>query len=196
MSEPVIALGGARFAHGIAKVTEVPLQGMITLRGDLAEKSVQTAATLVAAGDMPQARQARITGDTGVAWMSPDEALILCPYAAVAETMGKMQKVLGEAHALVLDVSDARASFQIRGPRAREVLGKLCPVDFSEQAFGPGSFRRTRMAQVPAALWPCGHDVVQLVCFRSHAQYVFDLLCVAAQPGSAVWPEATPGGSV
>ena len=52
--------------------------------------------------------------------------------------------------------------------------------------FTPGMFRRTRLAQVPAALWMTEDDSFQIICFRSVAQYVFDLLCVAAQDGSKV----------
>ena len=85
-----------------------------------------------------------------------------------------------------MNVSDARAVFRIKGPNTREVLAKLAPVDLSPQAFGPGMIRRTRLAQVPAAFWMEDTDTAQLVCFRSVAQYVFDLLKTAAQPGSEV----------
>jgi len=85
-----------------------------------------------------------------------------------------------------VDVSDARAVFDLSGPRARDVLAKLCPVDLSQDTFTVGMFRRTRMAQVPAAFWLRGPETFRIVCFRSQAQYVFDLLKVAAQPGSAV----------
>jgi len=184
MSEAVTALNGAAYSDGIAEIREVPLQGMITVRGDLSDKAVQKAALRGRGSEMPQAGHAVITGDTGVAWMSPDEALILCAYEAVGAEAAAMRDVLGDTHALVVNVSDARASFQIKGTHARDVLAKLCPVDLSAGAFGPGQFRRTRMAQVPAALWLAAPDTLQVICFRSQAQYVFDLLCVAAQPGS------------
>ncbi|MEO9629184.1 MAG: sarcosine oxidase subunit gamma, partial [Sulfitobacter sp.] len=47
-------------------------------------------------------------------------------------------------------------------------------------------FRRTRMGQVPAAFWLREDGVFEVICFRSVAQYMFDLLSVAAQPGSEV----------
>ena len=72
------------------------------------------------------------------------------------------------------------------GAFAREVLGKLMPVDFSADAFGPGQIRRSRMAQVPAAVWMTGEDAFRVVCFRSVAQYVFDLLKTAASEGGEV----------
>lgn len=186
MSEAVTALNGAHFADGIVEVREVQLLGMITLRADLTDKTVQKAALLGRGTTMPQAGEALIDGDSGVAWMSPDEVLILCPYARVTEELDALQKALGKTHALAVNVSDARASFQVKGLHARDVLAKLCPINLSTDAFGSGRFRRTRMAQVPAALWLAEDDALQIICFRSHAQYVFDLLCVAAQPGSEV----------
>ncbi|MEM7441658.1 MAG: sarcosine oxidase subunit gamma family protein, partial [Pseudomonadota bacterium] len=89
-------------------------------------------------------------------------------------------------HALAVNVSDARAIFQVSGPIAREVLAKLAPVDFSREAFRPGQFRRSRLAQVPAAIWADDEDIFRIICFRSVAEYVFNLLKVAAQPGSEV----------
>jgi sarcosine oxidase subunit gamma len=182
MSEPVTALNGAICSDGIAEVAEVPLQGMITLRGDLGSAAVKKAV----GGAVPDAGHAKINGLSGVAWMSPDEVLVLCPYEEVSRKLAEMHKALEGAHALAVDVSDARASFRVTGPAAREVLAKLCPVDLSKTAFTEGMFRRTRMAQVPAAMWLSGADSLQIVCFRSQARYVFDLLCTAAQPGSDV----------
>ena len=187
MSDPVTALNGASYEAGIATVTEVPLQGMITLRGDLKDAKVQKAATNITKTAFPEPGHAAIEGDKGIAWMSPDEALVLCDYATVAETSESMTKTLGTTHALAVNVSDARASFRVTGAHARDVLAKLCPVDLSPDAFTVGMFRRTRMAQVPAALWLCGPDSIQIICFRSQAQYVFDLLSAAAQPGSEVY---------
>lgn len=184
MSEPVTALGGASSEVGIAVISEVPVQGMITLRGDLAAGAVKKAATGPTKVEMPGPGEAHVSGETGLCWMSPDELLVLCPYAAVAEVLAQMQKALGKAHALAVNVSDARASFMVRGTHAREVMAKLCPVDLAADRFTPGMFRRTRMAQVPAAFWMVDETTFQIVCFRSQAQYVFDLLTVAAQPGS------------
>ncbi|MFK7765330.1 MAG: sarcosine oxidase subunit gamma [Roseobacter sp.] len=186
MSEPVTALNGASFDGGIALVKEVPLQGMITLRGDLMSQAVHAAATIAMPGDMPGPGTARIEGENGVAWMSPDEALILCAYDVVPEVLGEMHGVLQKSHALAVNVSDARASFRVCGPHARDVVAKLCPVDLAPAVFVQGMFRRTRMAQVPAALWLCADDAFQVICFRSQARYVFDLLSIAAQKGSEV----------
>jgi len=185
MADPVSPLGGAS-ASGIANVREIGLQGMITLRGDLANARVAGAAKGAAGVDVPGPGQAAMNGASGIAWMSPDELLVLCPYADVAAVLKKMHTALEGSHALAVNVSDARAVFDLSGPRAREVLAKLVPVDLAPNQFTPGMFRRTRMAQIPAAFWLQGDETFRIVTFRSTAQYAFDLLKTAATPGSEV----------
>ncbi|MEM8539033.1 MAG: sarcosine oxidase subunit gamma family protein [Pseudomonadota bacterium] len=143
-------------------------------------------ATEAAGVDMPAPGTANCAGDHGLCWMSPDEVLILCHYADVAACLSKITKALAGEHHLAVDVSDARASFRLSGPRAREVMAKVCPVDLSPAAFEPGQFRRSRLAQVPAAFWMPDAETFQIICFRSVAQYVNDVLKTAAQPGSEV----------
>lgn len=185
MSEAQSALSGARF-DGDVTITEGGLQGMITLRGDLAAPGIKNAATGVAGVDFPGVRQFAGVGPRGIGWMSPDELLILLPYAEAATAVQTMGASLQGDHHLVADVSDARALFRIEGPRAREVLAKLCPVDFAPDAFGPGDLRRTRAAQAAVAIWMRDDGTFELVCFRSVARYVFDLLSDAAHPTGVV----------
>ncbi|WP_212526095.1 sarcosine oxidase subunit gamma family protein [Actibacterium sp. MT2.3-13A] len=185
MSEPVSALDGAA-CEGFARVAEQGPRGMITLRGDLASVAVKNAATGVAGVDFPGQRECHVVGERGLAWMSPDELMVMLPHAEVPAAVATMTGALSGEHSLVADVSDARALFRIEGPGAREVLAKLAPVDLSPAAFAPGMIRRTRLAQVPAAFWMAGAETFELVCFRSVAQYVFDLLKGAAAPGGEV----------
>ena len=185
MSDVQMALGGASF-DGLVTIEEVAGQGMITLRGDLTDHTLKKAATAAAGVDMPGPGHGHHTADGGLCWMSPDELLVLCPYDAVAATLAQMHETLGGTHAMAVDVSDARATFQVSGPAAREVMAKLAPVELSPEAFAPGMFRRTRLAQVPAAFWMPEPAAFRVVCFRSHAQYVFDLLRTAAAEGSDV----------
>ncbi|WP_299966922.1 sarcosine oxidase subunit gamma family protein [uncultured Roseobacter sp.] len=196
MSEPVTALGGAVFETGIATVREEPVQGMITLRGDLEDSAVRAAAIGASGAEMPDRGTITTSEDASLAWMSPDELMLLCPHGEVPERLARLQEGLGDAHALAVNVSDARALLSVVGPKARDVLAKLCPVDLSPGAFTPGMFRRTRMAQVGAAFWMPTEETFRVVCFRSQTQYVFDVLTVAAQKGSdvGIWPDPTGGG--
>lgn len=185
MSDLQSALANASF-DGIARVREQGLQGMITLRGDFAAPAVKKAATAASGTAMPGQRKAVFSDTGGMAWMSPDELLILCPYAEVTDRLAALTTALAGTHALAVNVSDARAMFEVSGPHAREVVAKLCPVDLSPQAFAPGDFRRTRMAQVAAAIWADDDQTLRIICFRSVARYVFGVLSVAAQKCSEV----------
>ncbi|MEX0349878.1 MAG: sarcosine oxidase subunit gamma [Paracoccaceae bacterium] len=185
MSEPISALNGAR-AEGIAIIEELGLQGMITLRGDQGDKGLAKAATSATGQKMPGQRRANLADDSGLCWMSPDELLVLVPYAEVEAKLAEMVKALGPSHALAVNVSDARAVLRVSGDHAREVMAKLAPVDLSAEAFEPGDFRRTRLAQVAAAFWMEEDGSFRIICFRSVAEYVFNLLKIAAQPGSEV----------
>jgi sarcosine oxidase subunit gamma len=184
MSNAVSALDGKAYA-GFAKVSEAGLQGMITLRGDLASPAMKKAVKAAVGTDVPAKARIAFTGNKGAGWMSPDELLILVPYSEVAKTVETLTKALAKDHALIADVSDARAMFRIKGDKAGEVLMKLCPVDLTR--LQPGELRRTRAAQVAAALWKSDPDEFILVSFRSVAGYVFGLLESSARPGSEVF---------
>ncbi|EGJ21147.1 sarcosine oxidase, gamma subunit [Cereibacter sphaeroides WS8N] len=184
MSEAVSALGNASF-EGFATVRELGPMGMITLRAKHDLPVLAKALQKVLKAELPERRRIVSAGEVRVGWMSPDELLILLPYAEVTARVAALAKALGSAHALVTDVSDARCLFAIEGERAAEVLMKLSPTDLP--ALEPGELRRTRVAQVAAAFW-AEEGGFRLVAFRSVAAYVMGLLAHSAQPGSELFP--------
>jgi sarcosine oxidase subunit gamma len=185
MSEPVSALGHASFS-GFATVQEIGTLGMIALRAKADLPGLPAAAMAATGLALPEVRRIAAAGDRSIGWMSPDEWLIILPYADVAATLAVLGTALAGQHHLAVDVSDARAVFRITGPKADQVLMKLSPVDLAR--LEPGELRRTRAAQVACAFWRDG-DGFTLVCFRSVAAYVMGVLTHSAQPGSEI--EAT-----
>lgn len=185
MSKAVSALQGVKF-DGFAKVEETGLRGMITVRGDLASKEVAAAVKAATGAEMPELRKVTSGENGAVAWMSPDELLVVVDYDAANAAVATMSDALKATHALVANVSDARAVFRLIGDSSRDVLAKLAPVDFAKDAFGVGDIRRSRIAQVPAAVWANADGSFEVICFRSVAQYVFDVLKVSARPGGEV----------
>lgn len=171
------ALPGASF-RGAVDIHEAGLTGMVTLRADLGAASVATAVQQATGCALPARRRLVRQGDMAVAWMSPDELLILCPHARAAALETDLTKALEGEFATAANLSDARAAFCISGAEWRGVLAKLCPVDFA--ALSVGELRRTRAAQVAMAVMVDAPDQVTVICFRSVAGYVFDLLSNAA----------------
>lgn len=185
MSDPVLPLNGASF-EGLCQVHETGPQGMITLRGDLSSPLVRAALRDATGLDVPDVRGVRSAGDTGLLWMSPDELMVLVPYRQAAALADRLATGLAGQHALVVNVSDMRALFQVRGTQIRDVLAKLAPVDFAPEALPVGELRRTRFAQVPAGVWLVDNATAQIFCFRSVAAYMFNLLSAVADPDSHV----------
>ncbi|WP_417209863.1 sarcosine oxidase subunit gamma [Antarctobacter sp.] len=185
MSEPTLPLGGTSF-EGLVEVREIGPQGMITLRGDLSAPEVSAAVTDLTGQPLPDRRGANTAGDTGLLWMSPDELLILVPYRQAGSAVDRLNAALAGQHCLVVNVSDMRALFQLRGTQIRDVLAKLAPVDFAPEALPAGELRRTRFAQVAAGVWLVDDSTARVFCFRSVAEYMFNLLSTVADPDSFV----------
>jgi sarcosine oxidase subunit gamma len=179
MSDPVCARNGASF-QGFATIREIGPVGMIALRAK-GLKSLDKAIKAAVGTKLPAQRCIEVNTDRACGWMSPDEYLLVLPYAEVATALATLAKSLAGQHYLAVDVSDARAVFRVEGTKADQVLRKLSPTDIDRLA--PNELRRTRVAQVAAAFWQQDQGFT-LVCFRSVAGYVMGLLTHSAEPGS------------
>lgn len=180
-----IARDGAR-AEGEVLVEGQGPQGMISLRCDLGAAALKTAL----AGEglaVPAPLSLTRDGARAVLWMSPDELLLLCPYDEAPALCARLTEALSGTHALVAVVSDARAAFKLTGEEAllRETLAKLTPADMRPEAMPEGCVRRTRLAQVAAAIWFEG-GAAHVLAFRSGADYVFGALAYAGRSGARV----------
>ncbi|WP_295532706.1 sarcosine oxidase subunit gamma [uncultured Thioclava sp.] len=188
MSDAVSALQGATH-EGFVTVAEAGLVGMLSIRCDLTSKTLLKA--LKAHGfPKPEPRQIVEAESGALAWMSPDELLLICDHAQAAQLARTLSEALEKTHALIGNVSDARALFRIQGAKSDQVIMKLCPADIA--ALPTGEMRRTRLAQVPAAFWRSGPNEISLICFRSVASYVMGLLEISARPGSELFETASP----
>lgn len=178
---PVPALNGASYT-GYARIREVGPLGMISLRAGHDLAGLANAIFAATGCSVPALRTVQTAGAKRAAWMAPDEYLLIVPYNEVRAALDAIGAALAGQHHLAVDVSDARAVFTI-DTMAASVLAKLSPTDFA--ALGVHEVRRTRLAQVAAAFWLEGEGAT-VVCFRSVAQYVFDLLCHSASPGTEI----------
>jgi sarcosine oxidase subunit gamma len=183
MSNSVSALDG-NVQVGAVCVSETGLRGMISLRGNLSDESLCACVTDLAGVDFPQTGQALVRDDKGLIWMSPDEILILAAYDDARQVIDVVEEKLKGTHFLATNVSDARSVIAVQGRYAREVLAKLAPVDLHPDAFGPGSFCRSRLAQAAAAFWMRDDETIEVMTFRSTAAYAFGLLAKAAEGGA------------
>ena len=170
-------------ANPLATITRQTGLGMITIRADL-----DRAGDAIAEGvglAIPDTTGVTGDGTRILAWMSPDELLLMLPAAETPEAMMALEQALTGEHGLVVDMSDARAVFDITGPDAADVISKLVPVDAA--AMPTGHLRRSRAAQTAVAVWRHGEGF-RLFGFRSTADYLELILQNAAIAGSQLAP--------
>jgi sarcosine oxidase subunit gamma len=180
---PETVLGGATLDPAV-RIALRPAPGMVTLRGDLGAAPIREAVLAATGLAMPDRRRIVIAGDQSAAWMSPDEVLLLTAPGRGHQLATALGAALSGVHHLAADVSAARVVFRIEGDGGREVLAKGAPVDLSCAGFAPGDLRRTRLGQVAVAFWMVDAGTIDLVCFRSVADFTARWLAAAAAPGS------------
>ncbi|MFC4308818.1 sarcosine oxidase subunit gamma [Steroidobacter flavus] len=91
---------------------------------------------------------------------------------------------LGE-YAAIADQSDGQAVLRVSGPKAREALCKLVPIDLHPRIFRSGDVSVTAAAHIGATLWrldddPSGHAVFEIAVFRSLAESFWTALSESA----------------
>lgn len=167
----------------LATITPVNGMGMVLIRARLDRSGAAVAAGAGLA--LPAQGRWTAAGARWLGWMSPDELLLMLPHAEVPEAAAALSGALEGHHALVLDVSDMRCVYDITGRKPGQVIAKLCPVDL--RALPADGVRRTRAAQIACALWRQGTGY-RIVAFRAVADYLRDILTLAAAPGSDLDP--------
>ena len=156
--------------------------GMISLKGDLADKSFKKIITENLDLSLPNARNVSTSNNISIIWMAPDELLVLVDYDQIDQYVKSLEKNLDGQHYLLANVSDARVIFNLKGKGVCEVLAKGTPADMS--VFEVNDVRRSRIGQLAAAFWMVKDDEIKLICFRSVSDYMFDWLKVASAPNS------------
>ena len=172
-----------RSYSGYVKVSEKMATGMLTVRGDFRSSKFKTSFANAVGTKLPKEREV-ILAKNSVAWMSPDELLILCNDAEVTSLTQNLQMELKNQHHMLVNVSDARALFEVSGSGMREVIAKLAPVNIA--TLDIGEIRRTRFSQIAAAFWLTSETSLFVICFSSVADYMFNLLKISSIPNSTV----------
>lgn len=171
--------------------------GLLSLRGSRAVVSAALQKVGLAAPDQRKItcaapkgsglpREIGAGGGSYACWMSPDEILLVVPLQALAQLQADLSSALLGQHHLLVDITDGRCVFGLRGAGLREVLAKAMPVDLDPAVFGVNEIRRTRAGQINVAFWLTAEDAGVILSARSVGTYLETLLRTLAKPGSEV----------
>jgi heterotetrameric sarcosine oxidase gamma subunit len=138
-------------ARGVT-LTEWPFITMVDLRVDPASEAADRIQKSLGAPLPRQCGHTTAAGPHRVAWLGPDEWLVISQADATA-VAAELREALAGAPGSVVDVSANRTTLELSGPAARQVLDKGCPLDLHPRAFGPGQAVSTTVGPVPVLLW-------------------------------------------
>ena len=158
-----------RSYSGYVKVSEKMTTGMLTVRGEFRSSKFKTSFVKAVGTKLPKDREV---------------LLILCDFADLSSLSQNLQMELKDQHHMLVNISDARALFEISGSGIREVIAKLAPVNIATLEIG--EIRRTRFSQIAVAFWLTSETSVSVICFSSVADYMFNLLKTSSMPNSKV----------
>lgn len=181
---PIAAGSGSTLA-----ISEIVDRGAIDLRLRPDDAEAMRAAADCLGLPLPTApRTSAHSGDLTVLWWSPDQWLITCPRTEAGTLAVRLAAALAGRHAMVNDVSDARAVIRLHGPDAREAVMKGTSIDLLGREVGAGFVRRAQLAELPVAVHivDTEAELVDVYVFRSYADYVWSWLARAARPAATV----------
>jgi sarcosine oxidase subunit gamma len=94
----------------------------------------------------------------------------------------------------LLPRQDSHACFQLAGEHLTEVMAKLCGVDLSPQAFGPGTVAQTSAARINVIVINSStaqHASLHILCDRTSKAYFREALLDAMQEFSGLATDGT-----
>ena len=144
----VSAATGAELA-----ISELSFVSQMNLRADPNDSAVMEG--IAAALGFPLPTVPNTVGlweDRRALWLSPDEWLIVGAGGQQDALEQTLRSGLNGGFGSVVDVSANRTLVEIRGARARELLGHGVPVDLDARTFGPGHCAQTMLAKAQVVI--------------------------------------------
>jgi len=176
---------GALFGERVA-LAERPFLGRLNLRAapdcaapDCAAMTRALAELAPDAWPPPTNGWTALAGDRQLAWLGPDEALLLCQDSEAPALAERLRGALEGAHAAVTDVSDGATCLRLSGPAALDVLAKGCPLDL--EVLPTGSAVQTLLAHLDLLLLVQAREVYDLHVRATLAAFAWDWLADAAE---------------
>jgi sarcosine oxidase subunit gamma len=129
---------------------------------------------------LPETNQFVTIGERHLAWLGPDEYLLLCDAGREDEIQTRLRLDFEGIHTAVTNVTDSLCALNIRGNAVRKVLAKGCALDLHEDVFVAGQCAQSLLSLAGVTLLATGDTRFTLVCRTSFAPYVVDWLVDAA----------------
>lgn len=156
------------------EMCELAFRGHVNLRGDSGDEAFQSGVEKAVGARVPVApNTVARAGDRAIVWLGPDEWLVVSAPEAREGVGERLEEALSGLHVAVNDVSSGQTIIRLRGPGARDVLSKGCPVDFHPRAFGVGRCAQSHVGKSNALIIQVDdRPTYDIIVRRSFADYL------------------------
>ncbi len=161
-----------------------PLMGRIALRGRPDDHAFLDAAASVLGAALPVEPNTAVLEPVGIFWLQPTFWLVECELNAVEALIARLQPAIGP-RGMVVEISDSRISYSLKGPEAVTLLNKGCSLDLHPRVFPVGRSALCAFAQVHALLVKTDDAPVFHLTIPRSAQTHFEGWVRAAKPKPA-----------
>ena len=164
--------------EGTDSLREMGLKGKLNIRGD-ASNSAFTGAIVETLGlELPAtANTFSEYQSRRLYWLGPDEWLLHCDLDETETLQASLENALADAHLAITDVSDYYTVLRLRGPNARALIRKGCPLDLHHESFPKGNVAQTRFGHASVLLrYRDDGETWDIQVRWSYAEYGWDYL--------------------
>lgn len=168
-------LAGRHIANGHVTIEAAKPAARISLR---ASRKGATAYSKTLGMNLPtEPSQMSAQGGRMAVWLGPDEWLIIDEKQAASELMPKRDSKEISA----VDISHRNTAITVSGDAVTNLLNEASPRNLSLESFPVGTGSRTILGKAEIILMRTGKTEFRIECWRSFADYVWDLLSEAAK---------------
>ena len=168
-------------AKGAAGLSERAFEGHLILRGDAADAAFDAAVRATTGVALPLTPNTIASAGTRrIAWLGPYEWQLTLPGAEAASMHAALEQALSGQHMAVVNVSDGYTVIVLDCPDATEILARDCPLDFHPTSFPVGSCAQSVLGKSGGLFVREAEQRFAICVRRSFAEYLWHLLCHAA----------------
>lgn len=172
-------LGG----HHTVRLGELPDTRLLHIGvypGTEAAAHVAAGVSAVLGGPLPESPARTATRGKHLLFrVAPDQYWVLGGDPALE---AQLRTALAPDAGCVTSLDGARARLLIEGPRARDLLGQLVPIDLHPAAFPVTGFAQTGIHHVAGLLLRANEDRYEFFALRTFAAFTWEVLVDAARP--------------
>ena len=180
--EKLSALEGAEHEFDGVNVSEVMGKSLVMVaipRGTLAnvESSIKKSCGLT----IPKMQQSSESSDSSITLWRLQNNQVLAYFSYDGDDSESYLKTKFNTSAYYTDQSDTWAMIRVKGPRSRDVLERICPINIDKDVFSVGNVSRTVMAHIGTIIFRDEDDSYVLLTMRSFGRSMLHAIEVSAK---------------